>query len=403
MALREFKVGAFVFVGLAAIGIVIFLIGDERGLFSPTDEYQVVFKDVEGLKRGSPVRMGGIDVGSVTSVSYGDNPNDPRLYVTISVATSEARRIRADSVVTIDAKGLLGDKMVTVTVGSPDQPPIPPGGTIRSGETVGLERVIQKVDRLGERAEQVMINLQKTTGSLADEQFRKDLQSAASSLNSILRSVDQGDGYAARLIRDPNEADRLSRTMASLEQTALQLQQTVSGINEVVARVNQGPGFAHDLIYGDAPTQTLVQFGEAAEEVALTLRGVREGDGLAHSLLYGGDETDDMMGNITAVSRDLRHIVGDIRAGKGTIGALLVDPSVYEDIKVLLGNVQRNRTLRALVRYSIKRDEQAGPVEVRDRTSPAAKAPSPAQKRNPARRGAESGPASGTGASSSLP
>jgi phospholipid/cholesterol/gamma-HCH transport system substrate-binding protein len=44
----------------------------------------------------------------------------------------------------------------------------------------------------------------------------------------------------------------------------------------------------------------------------------------------------------------------------------MVDPSVYEDLKVLLGNVQRNEVLRALVRYSIKQDEGQPRVEVRD-------------------------------------
>ena len=88
------------------------------------------------------------------------------------------------------------------------------------------------------------------------------------------------------------------------------------------------------------------------------------------------------MGNINAMSRDLRHIVADVRAGKGTVGALLVDPSVYEDIKMVLGNVDRNKTLRALVRYSIKQDEKAPRVDVAD--------PKPA----PIPKAAESGSAS---------
>ena len=50
-----------------------------------------------------------------------------------------------------------------------------------------------------------------------------------------------------------------------------------------------------------------------------------------------------------------------MRQGKGTIGALLVDPTVYEDIKSAVGNVERNEVLRALVRYSIKADEQKKP------------------------------------------
>ena len=367
---REAKVGAFVFLGLVAIGFVIFLIGDERGLFRATEDFRVVFKDVEGIKRGSPVRMGGIDVGAVESVGYSDDAKDPHLYVTISVAETEARRIREDSVASIDPKGFLGDKMISITVGTASMPALPPGSVIKTGEGGGITRVLEKVEGLGDKAEQVMINLESATQTLADEKFRRDLQSAMSSLSGVMQSLNQGDGYAARFLRDPEEARRLSTTVQSLEQTAAELRQTAAGANAIVAQINQGPGFAHELIYGDAPTQTLVQFGQAAEEVALTLRGVREGDGLAHSLLYGGGETEDLMGNLTAISADVRHIVADVRQGKGTVGALLVDPSVYEDLKILLGNVQRNRTLRALVRYSIRRDERSGGVEVDDPTPP---------------------------------
>jgi phospholipid/cholesterol/gamma-HCH transport system substrate-binding protein len=66
------------------------------------------------------------------------------------------------------------------------------------------------------------------------------------------------------------------------------------------------------------------------------------------------------------MSGDLKHIVANVKAGKGTLGALLVDPSVYEDLKVVLGNVERNKALRALVRYSIRRDGAQPGVEVRD-------------------------------------
>ena len=52
-----------------------------------------------------------------------------------------------------------------------------------------------------------------------------------------------------------------------------------------------------------------------------------------------------------------------VAKGKGTLGALLVDPTVYEDIKSAVGNVERNEVLRALVRYSIKADEKRPAAE----------------------------------------
>lgn len=363
---REVKVGAFVLAGLAAMGVVIFLIGDERGLFSPKTKYAVVFEDVQGLKQGNTVRMGGVDVGSVSEVTYSSDSHDSRLYVTLNVDRDAARRIRTDSVAKIEGKGLLGDKMITVTIGSVDLPAVEPGGTIRADESGGFEQMMSQVGRISDRAEKVMKNLETTTGTFADQKFRDDLKSTVASVSGILKSLNEGDGYVGRLLRDPKEADQLSRVVASLEQTSQELSHLVHNANAVVEQVESGPGMAHEVLYGEESAKTVGQFGDAAEEVALSLRGIREGTGPAKSLLYGDEHSEQVMSNLGAMSQDLRQIVADVRAGKGTLGALLVDPSVYEDIKLVLGNVERNRTLRALVRYSIESDEGAPEVEVRD-------------------------------------
>jgi phospholipid/cholesterol/gamma-HCH transport system substrate-binding protein len=363
---REIKVGAFVLAGLLVTGIVIFLIGDERKLFEPKESYQAVFRDAQGLKRGSPVRMGGVDVGTVNSVDYSEDPKDPKLYVQFSVVEDEARRIRRDSSAIIDSKGLLGDKMIVITIGSPSAPPIPPGGTIKTEETKDISEMMTRIATLSDKAEKVMVNLERSTAGLADEEFQRDLRSSMKSLAGILKSIDEGDGYAARVIRDPAEADRLSRLMGNLERTTGELNRTAREVNQILGRVNHGPGFAHDVVYGEGPGKALAQFGSAADEFGHTLRGIREGNGIAKSFIYGDDQSQEVMSNLNVMSRDVRQIIADMRAGRGTLGALLVDPSVYEDLKMLLGNVDRNKTLRALVRYSIKRDEKAPSVEDRD-------------------------------------
>jgi phospholipid/cholesterol/gamma-HCH transport system substrate-binding protein len=370
---REIKVGAFVLAGLLIVGFLVFVIGDERSMFEPKVEYRAVFKDVQGLKEGSSVRMGGFDVGTVVDVGYSEDPNDLQLYVTLSVVKGESRRIRTDSTAAIENKGLLGDKMITIKPGSPDKPEIPPGGTIPAAPSEDLAEMISRVSSIGVKAEKVVSNLEKTTGALSDKEFTEDLQGTVKNLNNVLEAIDKGDGYASKVLHDPNEAQKLSRTLANLERTSAELNQTLRNVNSIVRRVEQGPGFAHEVIYGDGPGKTLDSFGRAADEVALTLKGVREGNGPAKSLIYGDEGSQELMGNLNAMSRDLRHIVKDVRSGKGTIGALLVDPSVYEDIKMLLGNVERNKTLRALVRYSIKRDEKAPRVEVVDPAPAAAK------------------------------
>ena len=159
-----------------------------------------------------------------------------------------------------------------------------------------------------------------------------------------------------------------------------------------VHQVRTGPGFAHDMLYGQGAAKELAQFGGAAEQVGVTLKAIREGDGMVHDMLFGGGDGSDAaaLRNVTAMTADLRAIVHNMREGKGTIGALLVDPSIYEDVKRVLGNVERNNVLRALVRYSIKRDQRspratvaADRVEGRPKDAPSATPPSPSPPAGP--------------------
>jgi phospholipid/cholesterol/gamma-HCH transport system substrate-binding protein len=379
---REFKVGAFTLAGLLVVGLVVFMIGEERKLFVSQVPYTAKFEEVQGLRRGSPVRMGGVDIGSVKDVAYGDAANDKQIHVKMSVVKDESRRIRQDSIATIESKGLLGDKMIVITVGSQKLPQIPVGGEVPSKEADDITALMGKLGSITGQVERVVDNLERTTNSLADEKLQGNLKSSLESMNGILKSVDSGDGYVGKLIKSPQESQRLSQVIQNLESATAQLNKTTAGINAILARVENGPGLAHEVVYGEQSAKAVSQFGGAADELRLTLKGIREGNGIARSVIYGDEGSQQTLSNLNQMSGDLKQIVADMRAGKGTLGALLVDPSVYEDLKVVLGNVERNKALRALVRYSIRRDGTQPGVEVRDPSPNAvgAKKPDGAEK-----------------------
>ena len=109
--------------------------------------------------------------------------------------------------------------------------------------------------------------------------------------------------------------------------------------------MKRGPGLAHALVYDSDVSDNAAG---ALKEVHEDLAAVRQGNGLLHALVYGDTDAQHLMGNVNAMSDDMREIVANMKAGKGTLGALLVDPSIYEDIRSLVGNVDRNQVLRAL-------------------------------------------------------
>ena len=371
MKTRDIKVGIFVLAGLCLTGLVVFLMGDERGLFKSMVEYETVFEDVQGLKRGSPVRMGGVDIGRVVEVHYSKNPDDLKVYVTLSIADREARRIRSGSVASVAPKGLLGDKLVALTPGKANETKIEPGALIRSASGSDLSELLPRLGRMTQSAEQVLVHLEKTTDALADSTFVEDLKSSVHSLSGVMQHLDKGEGYVARLLRDPEEAKRISSAVGSFERSIAHFEQTAAGVEGIIRQVNEGSGLLHDVIYegelGDQLGGSLEQLGQAARSAGALLDQVREGKGLAGSLLFGDEHSEQLMADLAGVSSSIREITDRLKAGQGTLGALLVDPSVYEDLKLLLGNVSRNRALRALVRYSIQQDEKAEQPSVKDR------------------------------------
>jgi phospholipid/cholesterol/gamma-HCH transport system substrate-binding protein len=373
---KEMRVGAFVLAGLVVAGIVIFLIGEEKRLFESKILYHTNFSDVQGLKSGAPVRLGGVDIGNVSKVRHGSDPTDNRLYVDMHIAKAEAVRVKQDTIARIANKGLLGDKMIELAGGSPGAAQIPEGGTIKGEDPADFANLFSQVGTMTKHAEAILQNLETTTKALADTEMQEDLRGSVHSVNMILKQVSEGHGYVHRILADPAEADRLSHLVSTFDKAALEAEGTMAEAQKAAARLNQGPGFAHELLYGEKGTDTIANFGGAAAELATTLRGIREGNGLAHSFVYGGDEkSKQVSANLDAITNDLRQIMADLRAGKGTLGALLVDPSIYEDVKSVLGNVQRNDALRALVRYSIKQDEKHPQVRVSEQPAASSSPP----------------------------
>ena len=120
-----------------------------------------------------------------------------------------------------------------------------------SKEGDDLTALMGKLGTITGQVEKVVGNLEKTTNSLADDQLQTNLKSSVESMNGILKSVDGGDGYVGKLIKSPEESQRLSQVIQNLDNATLELNKTTSSINAILARVQQGPGLAHEVLYGE--------------------------------------------------------------------------------------------------------------------------------------------------------
>lgn len=116
-SLKAAKLGIFIFLGSVLMVTIIFLLGNKEALFKSTFTVKTYFKNIEGLRNGAPVRLSGIDVGSVKSIDIAKDTTG-RIIVTMRLLTDIEQFIRKDTKASIETEGLVGNKVVILQIGS---------------------------------------------------------------------------------------------------------------------------------------------------------------------------------------------------------------------------------------------------------------------------------------------
>lgn len=93
----------------------------------------------------------------------------------------------------------------------------------------------------------------------------------------------------------------------------------------------------------------LASISEDLKKVVEELSGENPG-GLLHSIIHDKKLAED----VAAFFSNLALVSESIKEGEGTIGALVVDPSIHDALQGVLGEAQRNKFVRSAVRHMIK-------------------------------------------------
>lgn len=355
------RVGVFVALTTAVLITAVFLLGSKGGLFMRKSALYANFADINGLVVGAPVRLAGLDVGRVSQITFPQDLKERQARVELTVQDRYMPRLRSDSRAFIDSKGLLGDKLVNLTIGSAERPALKDGDTIETRKAVSVEEIAQKLDQAVSSITRVTDQAGAVLESLAADQTRSDMQRIVHSFAALLEGVEKGDGVAHRLIYDGSYADDVAGLLGEAHNSMSALRASIERVQAIASEVQSGTGTLHELVYGQSGTSALTDLQAAAAELTHLMRAVRSEPGLLHTLIYD-DKTGNMLKEWNELSARLNRLSRNVEQGRGTVGGLLVDPSVYEDLKSVLGNIERNVVFKALVRYTIKQDELQRPA-----------------------------------------
>lgn len=351
------RAGLFVALGLALAGVVVFLIGKERNLFEKENVYTGAFENVDGLQLDSPVRLGGLQVGRVSSIAFADDLEDKRIIVKMEISKRFAERIREDSVARVTGRGVLGDKAIDISLGTPAKKALANGGEIPTGTSGDISSLLKATGEMVDNAVKITRDLQSGVQAYTGPEVRDDVVAIVKGTRGIVDEIQNGKGLLHTLVYDKKASDDVRALLARASDTAAKLDSAVDRVDGLLADVKAGQGSLHALIYDKQIAQSIVELGGAADEVAKLIHDAKTSkDGAVYQLVYGDART--VLGDLGKAAADVKAITQKIREGEGSLGGIINDPTVYEDLKEVLGNVKRNRVLRELVRLSISNEDK---------------------------------------------
>lgn len=281
----QIQVGAFIAIGILLTMAAIFVLGSRTSLFKTQYTLICYFDDISGLRVGAPVQLAGVNAGFIDQIEFEERAVEEskkkiatvvsvdekkkkktivKVRVTLQLNKEYQDRIRADSVASVVTQGVLGDRMIFISVGSKDTKRLKDGDEIiKVKNPSGFTQLVEKSDDL-------IIDTKK-------------------------------------FVRNTNDL--------------------VTKLNLVMNEVIQGQGLAHDVIYEKSSGEVLASINDILDQFGIA-------------------------------GRNLSSITGKINEGEGTLGALVNDAALYNDIKMLFGKANRNRLIRSVIRYTLQTREK---------------------------------------------
>jgi phospholipid/cholesterol/gamma-HCH transport system substrate-binding protein len=296
----QIRVGLAALVALVLLAVAIFFIGETGAVFGERYHLTTLMPSANGLIEGANVRLAGQDVGKVREISFvpvADRRHpDHVLNITLAIDRTVAEQIREDSEARIRTQGLLGDKIIDVTPGSPGARTLSEGDTLPSAVAVDYEQMLASaaglVDDLGAMLRNfrsiadTLLAGQGTAGRLLmDTTLYFEMLNTSRSLNSFLGAVGRGEGALAQLAQD----EALYNDLRSM----------IAGLDTLTAALISGEGTLSRLLTDERLYVELVSTSARADS-----------------------------------------LLAAMESGEGTMGQLLTDQELYENLLKLLVDVQ---------------------------------------------------------------
>src|SRR5215467_4666112 len=218
----ELKIGALMIIAVGITALSVFLLTGGKGFFWQRYYLKTLFTNVAGLKAGSPVRLAGVEVGDVDTVSL----SGEQVEVVFQVNKAYRDRITTDSVARLGSVSLLGESAVDITP-SGTGTPIPEWGFVPQGKPAAqLSDITDQASQGVEELTGLIHDLRTGRGTagklLTNDDLYVQLNAFVAAANGLTAGIQQGKGTLGKLATDPKTAELLQASLQNVEQMTRQ-------------------------------------------------------------------------------------------------------------------------------------------------------------------------------------
>lgn len=326
------KVGIFCMVGILIL--IGFSLRTKKGKVVKAG-YPIIayFEEARGLEEGAPVLLMGVEAGRVMGVKF--DPAKAKVQVKMMIAGEY--KLPADSQAAIYLKSLLGQHYIHIKYGKSAET-LRPNDEISTYEVSDINTIVETVGDLSKDAKEFLSSLDENQKRVTEkittllDENRENIKTATKSLADFAPKVNQVAEDLVKLTRDLREGEGTLAQLITKPDMYNRIYDLLDNINSITADLKEGRGTLGKLLADETLHRelenTLSGLKDAANETKAFLSDNRE------KLTEVVDKIDKSVSNFMEIS-------DKINQGKGSLGKLINDPTLYDDAQRTLNQLEK--------------------------------------------------------------
>jgi phospholipid/cholesterol/gamma-HCH transport system substrate-binding protein len=279
--LNELKVGLLTLAAIASLVVVSLKITANKSGFGEYIEYRTILNDASGIYENSSIKVAGIVAGRIKTIDLSGS------QALIKFEVLKQIKVTRFSVLRIKTVGFLGDKYLDIYLGNPEAPRLKEGAMIAAEAGAGFEE-------LGKDASEILKDVKEIAKAIRESLYDENKRNVVKDIVGSVRDFSKN-------AKDISE---------SLKRLAEGNEKKISDTLDDIKRLSSQLAYETD----------------------------RYADG---SFMNDLDGIKPIIKNVNKAVADLKDIVADVKSGKGTVGKLLRDEEVIDQVNETLSGVNR--------------------------------------------------------------